>query len=119
MGDDTLNLLVGHDHSLCSDRVANLGIQKEHISVAQEGFGTWGTTDPGLYAPEPIAGNRTGDPDSYGLTGQLGVWPWENLCVSLQYTAYGRFNGSRHNYDGSGRSASDNNTLFLLGWGAL
>lgn len=97
---------------------ANYVYQRSYQGTLQ-GFGTWGTSDPGLYAPEPISGNRTGDPDSWGITGQLGVWPWENLCLALQYTLYGRFNGSRHNYDGSGRNASDNNTLFFLGWGAL
>jgi hypothetical protein len=30
--------------------------------------------------------------------------------------AYDRFNGAGHNYDGFGRNASDNNTLFLLAW---
>jgi hypothetical protein len=29
---------------------------------------------------------------------------------------YTKFNGARNNYDGSGRNASDNNTLYLLAW---
>ena len=28
----------------------------------------------------------------------------------------GQFNGSSNNYDGPGRSASNNNTLYILGW---
>jgi len=35
---------------------------------------------------------------------------------AIQYTFYGMFNGARRNYDGSGRHASDNNTLYLLAW---
>jgi len=31
----------------------------------------------------------------------------------LQYTAYETFNGASHNYDGYGRNAADNNTLYL------
>jgi hypothetical protein len=29
---------------------------------------------------------------------------------------YNKFNGGSTNYDGSGRNAKDNNTLYLLGW---
>jgi hypothetical protein len=98
--------------------------------VASAGiFNTSGSTDMGLYAPEPVAGSLTGSPDSHGYTvqfeyvpfGKLDSFggPWVNLRVGLQYTAYQRFNGSGSNYDGSGRSASDNNTLFGFFWFAL
>jgi hypothetical protein len=33
-----------------------------------------------------------------------------------QYTSYSKFNGGTTNYDGFGRNAKDNNTLYLLGW---
>jgi hypothetical protein len=39
--------------------------------------------------------------------------------LGLQYTGYLRFNGGGANYDGSGRAASDNNSLFLFVWLAL
>jgi len=29
---------------------------------------------------------------------------------------YSKFNGASSNYDGANRNASDNNTLYLLGW---
>jgi hypothetical protein len=32
----------------------------------------------------------------------------------MQYTGYLRFNGAQNNYDGFGRNASSNNTVFLL-----
>ena len=38
---------------------------------------------------------------------------------ALQYTIYSKFNGGTSNYDGFGRSASDNNTLYLEAWIAL
>jgi hypothetical protein len=45
------------------------------------------------------------------------LWPALPMTqFALQYTFYSRFNGARHNYDGSGRSAADNNTLYLLLW---
>lgn len=31
----------------------------------------------------------------------------------LQYTGYARFNGPRHDHDGFGRDAADNDALFL------
>jgi len=34
----------------------------------------------------------------------------------VQYTLYDRFNGGKDNYDGAGRRASGNNTLYLLAW---
>ena len=42
--------------------------------------------------------------------------PWVNVRLGLQYTAYQRFNGGSSNYDGFGRSASDNNALFGFIW---
>jgi hypothetical protein len=38
--------------------------------------------------------------------------------VGLQYTSYSKFNGAASNYDGFGRDAKDNNTLFFYVWGA-
>jgi hypothetical protein len=38
----------------------------------------------------------------------------QNLDLAAQYTAYTRFNGGSTNYDGAGRNASDNNTVYLL-----
>jgi hypothetical protein len=40
----------------------------------------------------------------------------EKYKFSLQYTIYDRFNGAGSNYDGFGRDASDNNTLYFLVW---
>jgi hypothetical protein len=42
--------------------------------------------------------------------------PWLNVKLQVQYTSYSKFNGGGNNYDGFGRNASDNNTLYILGW---
>ena len=48
------------------------------------------------------------------------LWaPWLNVRLSLQYVAYLKFNGGHTNYDGFGRDASANNTLYLLSWFAF
>jgi hypothetical protein len=92
-------------------------------------FNTSGSTDMGLYAPDPVDGSLTGSPDSRGYIlmleyvpfGKLDSFarPWLNVRLGLQYTGYSKFNGAGSNYDGFGRSASDNNTLFGFFWFAL
>lgn len=42
--------------------------------------------------------------------------PYVNLKLGVQYTFFNRFNGSVHNIDGTGRNASDNNTLYTFAW---
>jgi hypothetical protein len=42
-----------------------------------------------------------------------------NLRLGVQYTMYDKFNGGDHNYDGFGRSANDNDTLYLFAWLAI
>jgi len=79
-------------------------------------FRTQGSTDTGLYAPAPVTGSANGSPNSDGLITELGWYPWQNVRLSVQYTAYFEFNGRAHNYDGSGRDAIDNNTLYFLSW---
>jgi hypothetical protein len=79
-------------------------------------FSTTGTTDSTLYQPAAVFGSANGSPDSKGWIAELNYIPWQNVKIALQYTAYNRFNGGGDNYDGSGRNASDNNTLYLLGW---
>jgi hypothetical protein len=90
-------------------------------------FDIAGRRDPLLYAPAAVSGSRNGKPDSWGAFVQVSVLPfsqWLNLLwpalpmtqFAVQYTFYGKFNGARANYDGSGRRASDNDTLYLLAW---
>jgi hypothetical protein len=89
-------------------------------------FDTSGTTNHLLFAPGAVSGSASGSPDSRGYTlqlewvpfGKFGAFasPFVNLRLGLQYTGYWRFNGGSTNYDGFGRSASDNNTVFLYSW---
>jgi hypothetical protein len=97
--------------------------------VGVGGFGTAGSSDSDLYAPEEVVGSNSGKPDSRGYVLQLEylpfgklespLRPWLNLRVGLQYTGYTRFNGGKNNYDGFGRNASDNNTITVFLWAAL
>jgi hypothetical protein len=77
------------------------------------------TSDPTAAAPSTrVNGSLTGKPATRGATLE-GFWmPIQNLRVGLQYTAYVKFNGARLNYDGFGRNARDNDSLFLYAWAA-
>lgn len=79
-------------------------------------FDTTGSSDNGLYAPGSVDGSRNALPNSNGFRSQFDFLPWENTKLSVQYFAYGKFNGSSTNYDGFGRNASDNNMLYLQLW---
>jgi hypothetical protein len=72
-------------------------------------FVTTGTADPLLYGLV----SRTFSPDSQGFIANITYWPVQNVRLAFQYTAYTKFNGSGSNYDGSGRNASDNNSVYL------
>ena len=79
-------------------------------------FSTSGDADTLLYAPASVTGSANGRPNSGGLIAEVQFMPWINTRFSLQYVAYQKFNGGTSNYDGAGRNASDNNTLYLLTW---
>lgn len=86
-------------------------------------FGTQGSTDATLYADDsPVVGKPTTQGMIYQLDytpfGKEDSWgaPWANLRLGLQYTAYSKFNGAAKDYDGNGRNATDNNTLFGFLW---
>ena len=78
-----------------------------------------GDADNALYPAESVSGSINGKPDSGGYILELDYLPWLNTKFGVQYVAYNKFNGSSSNYDGSGRNASDNNTLYLSGWMAF
>ncbi|MEP7296081.1 MAG: cytochrome C [Burkholderiales bacterium] len=74
--------------------------------------------DPAATAPSTRAvdGNRTGSPATRGATLEVFWTPVQYLRIGAQYTAYTRFNGAASNYDGFGRNAHDNNSLFIYTW---
>ena len=94
---------------------------RRHIGGTLGYFSTVGSTDSGLYAPNPIGGpgvisSANGSPDTRGWMAEVNYLPWLNVKLSAQYTWYSKFNGGGSNYDGAGRNASDNNALYLLLW---
>ena len=82
-------------------------------------FSTSGTTDALRYPEGGIGGSAIGSPNSNGLIFQASALPWLNTRFEIQYVMYRKFNGANINYDGSGRNAKDNNTLYLMSWVAF
>ena len=76
-------------------------------------FNTTGTSDIGLFPSGAVSGNFNGDPRGTGYIANFTYWPWQNLLLGVQYTGYTRFNGAANNYDGAGRNANGNNTIYL------
>jgi hypothetical protein len=89
-------------------------------------FDITGGQDQVFYGPTPLSGSNNGSPDTRGYIlqleyvpfGKMGSWaqPWVNVRIGLQYTGYLKFNGGTSNYDGFGRTAHQNNSLFLFSW---
>jgi len=88
----------------------------------------WGKQNQLLYntGANDASGSIKGSPDSNAFIleadwvpfGKDASWgaPFANIKIGAQYTIYTEFNGSSTNYDGFGRNASDNNTLYLFIW---
>jgi hypothetical protein len=77
------------------------------------------TSDPGAAAPsQRVGGSLTGNPATRGATLEAFWTPLQYVRLGVQYTAYTKFNGSATNYDGFGRNARDNNSLFVYLWAA-
>ena len=99
------------DNKLNTFRADATLIYKREYSGSLGYFSTTGSTDALLYAA-----NTTLKPDSSGLTGELAYMPWLNTKLAVDYTMYTKFDGASTNYDGTGRNANNNNTLYVYAW---
>jgi hypothetical protein len=92
-------------------------------------FSNRGSADGVAYAADPIGGSASGRPNTNGWMAEVAWTPFgkrdswggtfANLKIGLQYVGYSRFNGAVHNYDGYGRNAANNNTVYGFLWYAF
>lgn len=104
-------------------------IYQQTWSLSEGLFIVRGGQDNLLYEASPISGSANGRPDSRSYITQVEyvpfgksnsyLRPWLNLRLGMQLTQYMKFNGSDRNYDGFGRSAHSNDTLYAFLWWAL
>jgi hypothetical protein len=104
--------------SLTTTRVVGTYYYQRKYGATAMVFSTTGSVDPVLYAGDaPLVINSiNGLPDTKGTVLELNYMPWLNTRLSLQATRYSKFNGAGSDYDGAGRNASDNDSLYLLAW---
>jgi hypothetical protein len=102
-----------HLNTLRADATYHL---RSRYTLTVAGGSTTGSTDLMLFAPAPVTGSALGSPDSTKFIGQAGFWPKQNIDLSVAYTAYVTFNGASQNYDGAGRNASANNSVYVSLW---
>ena len=112
-------------NDLTTTRVAGSYYYQRKYGATLSMFSTTGSLDASLYPADTgrdpalapgITTSANGLPDTKGWVAELNYMPWLNTRFSLQNRQYTKFNGGGNNYDGFGRNASDNNSLYLLAW---
>ncbi len=112
-----IGLASNTSDNLSTFRVDGIYYYKRTVGISLGYFSTTGDNDAGLYSTgTPVTGSANGSPDSNGWTVEVDYLPWLNTKLIAQYTIYDKFNGAKNNYDGSGRDAKDNNTLYVAAW---
>jgi len=135
----TLLANVIHEHRDMSSMVALGSAQKSGLNYTEHNvsgsyywnnsygltlqrFGLIGTRDSIMYG----SGFASASPNFSGNRIQIDWTPFgkqpikssfdPQLRLGLQYTMYDKFDGGKTNYDGTGRNASNNNSLMLFAW---
>jgi len=126
-GDATLGLgganraaLNSHDTLTTTKLLGKYYFKRQYGATIQYAE-TKGDADAGLYPAstgpgDAVSGSANNSPDSRYWTYEIDYMPRDNVRFALQYVDYSKFNGGSSNYDGLGRNANDNNTLYLYGW---
>ena len=107
---------VSNSLSLNSFKVVGNYYLHQQIGFSFGYFDISGDGDPILYAPGAVDGSAMGSPNSNGFIAQFEYLPWYNTKFGIQYVGYSKFNGAGTNYDGAGRNASDNNSIYVYSW---
>lgn len=109
---DVAGIAANSRNKLRQWRVKGSYVSRARYGASLSYFSTTGTSDSTLY-PDPAS-----NPDTRGWVPEVFWTPLQYVRIGAQYFAFTRFHGASHNYDGAGRSPSDNNTLFVYVWGA-
>jgi hypothetical protein len=90
---------------------------KRTVGGGVQYFSTSGDTDLLRFdTGEAVTGSAAGSPNTRGWMVEANYLPIQYVKIGARYTWYNKFNGGDTNYDGLGRNAADNNTLFLYVW---
>ncbi|WP_341316737.1 cytochrome C [Paraburkholderia sp. IMGN_8] len=88
-------------------------VYQSKYGVSLSFFNTTGSPDSAAYS-----GSANFSPNTQGWMPEIFWIPVQNIRVGVQYTHFTKFLGASNNYDGNGRNARDNDTLFVYLWAA-
>ena len=124
-GSQALGLSTNSYNHLDSGTIKATYFYNQTIGLTLGYFHINGSSDPLLYG----GASANNSPNSSGFTAELdyipfnyggpSFWPWLNMKLGLQFVHYIQFDGASTNYDGAGRNARDNDTLFAFAWFAF
>ena len=116
----------GNSYTLSHSRLSASYWYQNTYGISAAWQKTWGPANPSVFAANPVFGSANGKPDTNAFLfeadwvpfGKGDSWgtPLANLKLGLQYIMYTKFNGGTSNYDGAGRNAAANNTIFAFAW---
>lgn len=117
-----------------SDTLRQLRVKGSYIHGAKVGtsltwFNTTGSGDATLYpgsqddgsgnqVPIPLSGSIANNPGTRGWIPEVFWIPHQQIRIGAQFFKFKRYNGAATNYDGTGRNAKGNDTLFIYLWAA-
>lgn len=113
---DPQNFVFGDSKSA---NLTSLRLKASYIYQAKYGasvsfFNITGSSDSVAYAS-----SANFSPNTQGWTPEIFWMPVKNIRMGVQYTHFTKYLGARTNFDGNGRNASNNDTLFVYLWGAF
>jgi hypothetical protein len=130
-GGDVTGIASNASNTLNQLKLKGSYIYRAKYGVSLSYFSTTGSSDATLYPglqddgtgsgnmiPVSISGNFANNPGTRGWIPEVFWTPVQYARVGIQYFKFDRFNGASSNYDGAGRNAKDNNTLFVYLWAA-
>lgn len=129
LGGDQTGVATNPADTLRQLRVKGSYIHNAKVGTSLTWFNTTGTADDTLYPGQqddgngklssiPLSGSVMNKPDTRGWIPELFWIPEQHIRVGAQYFKFNRYNGSTSNYDGTGRNAKGNDTLFIYLWAA-
>lgn len=112
---DPDNLVLGDSTSgnLNTLRLKASYVYQSKYGISLSFFNTTGSPDSAAYGS-----SANFSPNTQGWTPEIFWIPVQYVRIGLQYTHFTKYLGVTTNYDGNGRNARDNDTLFLYVWAA-
>ncbi len=113
---DAQNFVIGDSQSatLGSLRLKASYIYQSKYGVSLSFFNVTGSADSVAYAS-----SANFHPNTQGWMPEIFWMPIQYVRLGVQYTHFTKYLGSKNNYDGTGRNASANDTLFIYLWAAI